>query len=45
MSYSEIEKIILHDDTRGMSDLYQKIGKGFIERSTKLILEKRELLL
>ena len=45
MSYSEIEKIILHDDTRGMSDLYQKIGKGFIERSTKLILEKKGVII
>ena len=45
MSYSEIEKIILHDDTRGMSDLYQKIGKGFIERSTKLILEKKGVVI
>ena len=45
MSYSEIEKIILHDDTRGMSDLYQKIGKGFIERSTKLILVKKGVII
>ena len=45
MSYSEIEKIILHDDTRGMSDLYKKIGKGFIERSTKLILEKKGVII
>ena len=45
MSYSEIEKIILHDDTRGMSDLYKKIRKGFIERSTKLILEKKGVII
>ena len=45
MSYSEIEKIILHDDTRGMSDLYKKIAKGFIERSTKLILEKQGVII
>ena len=45
MSYSEIEKIILHDDTRGMSDLYKKIAKGFIERSTKLILEKKGVII
>ena len=45
MSYSEIEKIILYYDTRGMSDLYQKIWKGFIERSTKLILEKKGVII
>jgi len=41
MSYSEIEKIILQDDTRGMSNLYENIEKGFIQRSTDLILEKK----
>ena len=45
MRYSEIEKIILHDDTRGLSDLYKKIAKGFIERSTKLILEKKGVVI
>jgi len=41
MSYSEIEKIILQDDTRGMSNLYENIEKGFIQRSTDLILKKK----
>ena len=41
MSYSEIEKIILQDDTRGMATLYENIEKGFIERSTDLIMDKR----
>ena len=41
MSYSEIEKIILQDDTRGMSNLYENIEKGFVQRSTDLILEKK----
>ena len=31
MSYSEIEKIILQDDTRGMATLYENIEKGYIE--------------
>ena len=35
MSYSEIEKIILQDDTRGMATLYENIEKGFIERSKR----------
>ena len=41
MSYSEIEKIILQDDTRGMATLYENIEKGYIERSTDLIMGKR----
>ena len=42
MSYSEIEKIILQDDTRGMATLYENIEKGYIERSTDLIMGKKE---
>ena len=38
MKFLEIEKIILEDDARGMSSLYKKIKKGYIERSTDLIL-------
>ena len=38
MKFLEIEKIILEDDARGMSSLYEKIKKGYIERSTDLIL-------
>jgi len=38
VKFIEIEKIILEDDARGMSSLYEKIKKGYIERSTDLIL-------
>ena len=38
MTFQEIEKIILSDDQRGMSLLYENINKGFIKRSTDLVL-------
>lgn len=41
MKLLEIEKIILQDDTRGMSSLYKKIKKGYIERSTDLLLKTK----
>ena len=41
MDFLKIEKIILSDDTRGMSSLYRQIRKGFIERSTDLLLNKK----
>lgn len=41
MKFLEIEKIILEDDTRGMSLLYEKIKKGYIERSTDLVLKTK----
>lgn len=41
MKFLEIEKIILEDDTRGMSSLYKKIKKGYIERSTDLLLKTK----
>lgn len=41
MKFLEIEKIILEDDTRGMSLLYKKIKKGYIERSTDLLLKTK----
>jgi len=37
----EIEKIILEDDTRGMLSLYEKITKGYIERSTDLVINTK----
>ena len=41
MDFLEIEKIILQDDTRGMSSLYELINKGFIERSADLLLNTK----
>ena len=41
MDFLDIEKIILQDDTRGMSSLYKRINKGFIERSTDLLLDTK----
>jgi len=41
VDFLKIEKIILSDDTRGMSSLYRQIRKGFIERSTDLLLNKK----
>jgi len=41
VSFFEIEKIILENDTRGMLSLYEKISKGYIERSTDLILNTK----
>ena len=41
MDFLDIEKIILQDDTRGMSSLYERINKGFIERSTDLLLSTK----
>ena len=38
MTFQEIEKIILSDDQRGMSLLYENINKDFIKRSTDLVL-------
>ncbi len=41
MDFLDIEKIILQDDTRGMSSLYERINKGFIERSADLLLDTK----
>jgi len=41
VDFLEIEKIILQDDTRGMSSLYELINKGFIERSADLLLNTK----
>ena len=41
MDFLDIEKIILQDDTRGMSSLYERINKGFIERSADLLLDPK----
>ncbi len=41
MDFLDIEKIILQDDTRGMSSLYEHINKGFIERSADLLLDTK----
>jgi len=41
VDFLDIEKIILQDDTRGMSSLYKRINKGFIERSTDLLLDTK----
>ena len=44
MTFQEIEKIILSDDQRGMSLLYENINKGFIERSTDLVLGSKGIV-
>jgi hypothetical protein len=41
MDYLDIEKIILEDDQRGMTSIYEKIQKGYLEKSVDLILEKK----
>jgi len=44
MDYLDIEKIILEDDQRGMTSIYEKINKGYLERSVDLILENKGLV-
>ena len=44
MDYLDIEKIILEDDQRGMTSIYEKVNKGYLERSVDLILENKGLV-
>jgi len=41
VEFNKIERIILEDDSRGMLSLYKKINKGFIKRSSEIILNTK----